>query len=70
MFIDCVHIEIHSKRSVDTEAFYVIMAVKEDKTKEVLSIYNKHTGSALYWTEILICTREGSVGLVLYALTV
>ena len=34
-FIDCVHIKIHRKRSVDTEAFYVVLAVKEDKTREV-----------------------------------
>ena len=38
VFIDCVHIKIHRKRSVDTEAFYVVLAVKEDKTREVLGI--------------------------------
>ena len=53
VFIDCVHIKIHRKRSVDTEAFYVILAVKEDKTREVLGIYNKPTESALGWGEML-----------------
>ncbi len=37
LFIDCVHIKIHRKRSVDTEAFYVLLAVKglEDVIAEV-----------------------------------
>ncbi|MFA6592497.1 MAG: transposase, partial [Bacteroidales bacterium] len=38
LFVDCVHIKIHRKRSVDTEAFYVMLAVKEDKTREVIGI--------------------------------
>lgn len=46
LFIDCVHIKIHRKRSVDTEAFYVRLAVKEDKTRDVIGIYNKPTESA------------------------
>ena len=46
LFIDCVHINIHRKRSVDTEAFYVLLAVKADKTREVIGIYNKPTESS------------------------
>ena len=53
VFIDCVHIKIHRKRSVDTEAFYVVLAVREDKTREVLGIFNKPTESALGWGEML-----------------
>ncbi len=53
LFIDCVHIKIHRKRSVDTEAFYVVLAVKEDKTREVLGIFNKPTESATGWGEML-----------------
>ncbi len=53
VFIDCVHIKIHRKRSVDTEAFYVVLAVKEDKTREVLGIFNKPTESATGWGEML-----------------
>ena len=53
LFIDCVHIKIHRKRSVDTEAFYVLLAVKEDKTREVIGIYNKPTESAHGWGEML-----------------
>ena len=53
VFIDCVHMKIHRKRSVDTEAFYVLLAVKEDKTREVIGIYNKPTESAHGWGEML-----------------
>ena len=58
VFIDCMHIKIHRKRSVDTEAFYVALAVKEDKTREVLGIFNKPTESALGWGEMLNDLRE------------
>ncbi len=49
VFIDGVHIKIHRKQSVDTEAFYVVLAVKEDKTGKVLGIFNKPAESALGW---------------------
>ena len=62
VFIDCVHIKIHRKRSVDTEAFYVVLAVKEDKTREVLGIFNKPTESALGWGEMLNDLQERGVG--------
>lgn len=64
MFIDCVDIKIHRKRSVDTEAFYVILSVKEDKTREVLGIYNKPTESATGWGEMLNDLYERGVGKV------
>ena len=49
VFIDCVHMKIHRKRSVETEAFYVVLAVREDKRREVLGVFNKPTESALGW---------------------
>ena len=58
VFIDCVHIKVHRKRSVDTEAFYVILAVREDKTREVIGIYNKPTESATGWGEMLSDLKE------------
>ena len=58
VFIDCVHIKVHRRHSVETEAFYVILAVKEDKTREVLGICNKPTESATGWKEILEGLRE------------
>ena len=62
VFIDCVHIKIHRKRSVYTEAFYVVLAVREDKTREVLGIFNKPTESALGWGEMLNALYERGVG--------
>ena len=41
VFVDAIHIKVHRKRSVEVEAFYVAMAVKEDKTREVLGIFNR-----------------------------
>lgn len=46
---------------MDTEAFYVILAVKEDKTREVLGIYNKLTESATGWGEMLDDLHERGV---------
>ena len=61
VFVDCVHITIHRKRSVDNEAFYVVLAVKEDKTREVLGIFNRPTESATGWGEMLTELRERGV---------
>ena len=61
VFIDCVHMKIHRKRSVETEAFYVVLAVREDKRREVLGIFNKPTESALGWGEMLTELQERGV---------
>jgi putative transposase len=58
VFVDCVYIKVHRKRSVDNEAFYVILAVKEDQTREVIGIYNKPTESATGWGEMLESIRS------------
>ncbi len=46
VFVDCVHIKIHRRRSVATEAFYVALAVTEEGTREVLGIFNMPQESA------------------------
>lgn len=43
---DCIHIKIHRKCCVDTEAFYILLDGKENKNRKVLCIYNKPTESA------------------------
>lgn len=60
--IDCIHIKVHCKCSVDMEVFYVVLAVKEDKTREVLSIFNKSIESALVWGEMLHDLHQRGVG--------
>lgn len=52
LFVDCVHIKIHRKRSVSCEAFYVVMAVTEEGRREVLGIFNMPVESATGWGEI------------------
>src|SRR5574344_223 len=61
VFVDCVHIKIHRKRSVDNEAFYIVLAVNADKTREVLSIFNRPAESATGWGEMLTELRERGV---------
>ena len=52
VFVDCVHIKIHRKRSVASEAFYVALAVTEEGRREVLGIFNMPTESAMGWGDI------------------
>lgn len=52
VFVDCVHIKIHRKRSVASEAFYVALAVTEEGTREVLGIFNMPQESATGWSDI------------------
>ena len=52
VFVDCVHIKIHRKRSVASEAFYVALAVTDEGTREVIYIGNMPVESAAGWGEI------------------
>lgn len=61
VFVDCVHIKIHRKRSVATEAFYVALAVTEEGTREVLGIFNMPQESATGWSDILDKLKERGV---------
>ena len=61
LFVDCVHIKIHRKRSVATEAFYVALAVTEEGTREVLGIFNMPQESATGWGEIFDKLKERGV---------
>jgi putative transposase len=61
VFVDAIHIKVHRKRSVENEAFYVVMAVKEDKTREVLGIFNRPSESATGWKEMFQVLRERGV---------
>lgn len=58
VFVDAIHIKIHRKRSVENEAFYVVMAVKEDKTREVLGIFNRPSESATGWEDMFQALRD------------
>lgn len=58
VFVDAIHIKIHCKRTVETGAFYVLLGIKEDKTREVLGIYNNPTESATGRKEMFGKLRE------------
>ena len=58
VFVDAIHTKVHRKRSVETEAFYVVMGVKEDKTRDVLGIFNRPSESATGWGEMFGALRE------------
>ena len=61
VFVDCVHIKIHRKRSVASEAFYVALAVTEEGTREVLGIFNMPQESATGWSDIFDKLKERGV---------
>ncbi len=61
VFVDAIHIKVHRKRSVENEAFYVVMAVKEDKTRDVLGIFNRPSESAEGWKEMFMSLQERGV---------
>lgn len=61
VFVDCVHIKIHRKRSVASEAFYVALAVTEEGTREVLGIFNMPQESATGWGDIFDGLKDRGV---------
>lgn len=52
VYIDAIHIKVRRDR-VASEAFYVLLGLKEDLTREVLGIINIPQESALGWQEVL-----------------
>lgn len=52
VYIDAIHLKIR-RETVSSEAFYVILGVKEDYTREVLGIVNIPSESATGWKEVL-----------------
>ena len=52
VFIDAIHVKVR-RDVVATEAFYVVLGLKEDLTREVLAIVNFPTESASGWMDTL-----------------
>jgi len=63
IYIDAIHIKVRRDR-VATEAFYVLLGLKEDLTREVLSIVNIPQESASGWEEVLGAVKERGVNRV------
>ena len=60
IYIDAIHVKVRRDR-VATEAFYVLLGLKEDLTREVLSIINIPQESASGWEEVLIRIKQRGV---------
>lgn len=52
VFIDAIHLKIR-RDNVATEAFYIMLALKEDFTREVIGVMNLPNESASGWQELL-----------------
>lgn len=66
VFIDALWVNVR-RESVQKEAFYVVLAVKEDRTREVLAVSHQPTESALGWQMLLEELQQrglASIGLV------
>ncbi|MBV6628303.1 MAG: IS256 family transposase [Rivularia sp. (in: Bacteria)] len=60
VYIDAIHVKVR-RDQVATEAFYILLGLKEDLTREVLSIINIPQESAAGWEEVLNSIRERGV---------
>ncbi len=60
IYVDAIHLKIR-RDVVSTEAFYVLLGVKEDFTREVLDIVNIPQESASGWEEVLNGIKERGV---------
>ena len=63
VYIDAIHVKVR-RETVATEAFYVLLGLKEDYTREVLGIINIPQESASGWQEVLENIRSRGVGKV------
>lgn len=61
IFVDGIHIKIHRNKRVETEAFYVVLGVKEDRSREVLGIYNRPVESASGWEDVFQSLQQRGV---------
>lgn len=67
LYIDAVFVHTRRDQSVSKEGYYSILGIKEDGSREVLSIVNHPTEGAILWEQELQNLRERgveSVGLV------
>jgi transposase-like protein len=52
IYIDCIFIKVR-RDTVESEAFYVLLGLKDDYTREVIGVYNFPSESASNWTEVV-----------------
>lgn len=64
IYIDATYVLTRRDRSVSNEAYYSILAVKEDGTREVLSVVNFPTESSSNWEDIFNNLRDRGVNTI------
>ncbi|WP_371189934.1 IS256 family transposase [Thalassotalea ponticola] len=57
IYLDATFIKT-KRETVSSEAYYIVLAVKHDMTREVIGIYNAPTESASNWDDILLDLKE------------
>ena len=60
IMIDALHIKV-KRDTVATEAFYIVLGLKKDFTREILAVFNSPTESAAGWEEVLTKLKERGV---------
>src|SRR5574337_966037 len=61
VYIDATYWHTRRDKQVSQEAFYTILGVKEDRTREVLSIVNHPTEGATNWKDVFIDLKNRGV---------
>lgn len=60
IFIDAIHVKVR-RETVSTEAFYILLGLKEDYTREVLGIVNIPQESSCGWKDVLENIKDRGV---------
>lgn len=60
IYIDAIFVKVR-RDTVQSEAFYVLLGLKDDLTREVLGIYNYPTESSNNWAEITLDIKKRGV---------
>jgi len=67
VYIDAIHLKVR-RGTVSSEAFYIIMGVKSDYTREVMAVVSIPSESATGWKETLMSIKQRgvkSIGLII-----
>ena len=61
LYIDCTFVPVRRAGAVTKEAFYTVLGVRQDRTREVLSIVNLPSESAIGWRQAFEQLQERGV---------
>lgn len=64
LYIDATYVLTRRDDAVANEAYYTVLGVKEDRTREVLTVVNFPTESATNWKEVFEDLKARGVGVV------